>query len=149
MKSKFIIVLVFLSINVMHSQNLDLSEYKWKNRLVLIITNGNSNLRKQQLNEFQSRLKEFEERKLIFFEIQPKRYRKIPLKIKTKEQDNWFYTAQPYEKHKSKNTDFKVLLIGLDGGIKKQKTNKILTQEQLFTIIDGMPMRRRELKRNN
>ena len=43
--------------------------------------------------------------------------------------------------------DLHQLLIGLDGGIKLRQ-NSILTKEKLFAIIDGMPMRRRELKKN-
>ena len=42
--------------------------------------------------------------------------------------------------------DFEVILIGLDGGIKLQRT-KILTKEDLFKITDSMPMRRDELTR--
>lgn len=149
MKNTVLLLLLLSGIHQMFSQELDLSEYEWKNRVVLIITNGNSNLREQQLGELHSSLREFEERKLIFFEIQPQRYRRISLKLKTENQDNWMYSQQPYEKYKSKKSGFKVLLIGLDGGIKNKRTKKIFTRKELFSIIDGMPMRRRELKRNN
>ena len=40
--------------------------------------------------------------------------------------------------------DFEVILIGLDGGIKLQRT-ELLTKEDLFKITDSMPMRRDEL----
>ncbi|AUC15758.1 hypothetical protein BTO06_11625 [Tenacibaculum sp. SZ-18] len=149
MKNTVLIILFLAGIHQMFSQELDLPEYEWKNRVVLIITNGNSSLRKQQLYELHSSLREFEERKLAFFEIQPQRYRRISLKLKTENQDNWIYSEQPYEKYKSKKSKFKVLLIGLDGGIKNKRTKKIFTQKELFSIIDGMPMRRRELKRNH
>jgi len=43
---------------------------------------------------------------------------------------------------------FEVRLIGLDGGVKLQQ-NKILSREKLFSIIDGMPMRKREMKKTN
>lgn len=149
MKNTVLIILLLAGIHQMISQELDLSEFEWKNRVVLIITNGNSSLREQQLDELHSSLREFEERKLVFFEIQPQRYRRISLKLKDEKQDNWIYSEQPYEKYKLKKSKFKVLLIGLDGGIKNKRTKKIFTQKELFSIIDGMPMRRRELKRSN
>ena len=40
---------------------------------------------------------------------------------------------------------FEVVLIGLDGGIKLRQT-KLVSLDKLFTLIDGMPMRRNELK---
>jgi hypothetical protein len=41
---------------------------------------------------------------------------------------------------------FKVVLIGLDGGIKLQKNGQ-LTPEELFGTIDSMPMRRAEMNK--
>ena len=40
------------------------------------------------------------------------------------------------------------MLIGLDGGIKLEQI-QILSAEKLFAIIDGMPMRKREIRKNN
>ena len=73
MKNTVLFLLLLSGIHQMFSQELDLSEYEWKNRVVLIITHDNSSLRKQQLDELHSSLREFEERKLVFFEIQPQR----------------------------------------------------------------------------
>ena len=41
---------------------------------------------------------------------------------------------------------FEVVLIGLDGGVKLRKESP-LSKEDLYAIIDGMPMRRAELNR--
>lgn len=38
---------------------------------------------------------------------------------------------------------FYVLLIGKDGGV-KLRSNELVTIEDLFTLIDGMPMRQKE-----
>ncbi|MDP5094209.1 MAG: DUF4174 domain-containing protein, partial [Polaribacter sp.] len=51
-------------------------------------------------------------------------------------------------KYNPKNTPFKVMLIGLDGGIKLAQST-VLSKEKLFAIIDGMPMRKREIRNNN
>ena len=46
------------------------------------------------------------------------------------------------------DTAFEVILIGLDGGEKLRQT-KVLETDKLFAIIDGMPMRRSEIIKNN
>ena len=43
---------------------------------------------------------------------------------------------------------FTFLLIGKDGGAKFRST-KVVPKEQLFAIIDAMPMRKSEMKRND
>jgi len=43
---------------------------------------------------------------------------------------------------------FTIRLIGLDGGIKLEQ-NRVLSSEKLFTVIDGMPMRKNEIRKNN
>lgn len=45
----------------------------------------------------------------------------------------------------SKNDDFEVILIGLDGTI-KLRGNKLVSTNELFKLIDSMPMRQREMK---
>lgn len=42
--------------------------------------------------------------------------------------------------------DFAVLLIGKDGGVKLRSAEPV-TQDQLFAIIDAMPMRASEMRR--
>lgn len=41
-------------------------------------------------------------------------------------------------------TEFAVLLIGKDGGVKLQRSEPV-TPTELFSLIDAMPMRRREM----
>lgn len=45
-------------------------------------------------------------------------------------------------------TGFEIILIGKDGGVKKRKTSLMQTDE-LFGIIDSMPMRQSEMRRKN
>ncbi|MEM9288183.1 MAG: DUF4174 domain-containing protein [Pseudomonadota bacterium] len=40
---------------------------------------------------------------------------------------------------------WQVILVGLDGGV-KQRWNRIVTEEDVFGLIDTMPMRQREMK---
>ncbi len=52
-----------------------------------------------------------------------------------------------FKKHSVDTARFTVILIGKDG-LEKYRTNKLLDTEQLFSIIDAMPMRQREMNKN-
>jgi len=52
-----------------------------------------------------------------------------------------------YEKHKVRPSQFAVILIGKDGG-EKYRTNKLLPAEDLFALIDAMPMRKAEMAKD-
>ncbi len=52
-----------------------------------------------------------------------------------------------YKKYIADTSGFTVLLIGKDG-FEKYRTNKLLTVNELFAIIDAMPMRKREMKKD-
>ncbi|CAL2056467.1 DUF4174 domain-containing protein [Tenacibaculum sp. 190524A05c] len=148
MKYYLLVFVLVLCTSILPAQNLDLSEFEWKNRVLLTVSNSNSSLLAlEQMTVFNSNAKGFKERKLILFEIQPERYRKITVNDMSIIKTDWKYSNKPYLKYQSKKVKFKALLIGLDGGIKNTKTNKIFTQTDLFAIIDGMPMRKRELRK--
>ena len=53
-----------------------------------------------------------------------------------------------FEKYKVDTTQYTVILIGKDG-FEKYRTNKIIEIDQLFGIIDAMPMRKSEMKKSN
>ena len=50
-----------------------------------------------------------------------------------------------YVKHKINPAHFEVLLIGKDGG-EKYRTDTLLKPQQLFALVDAMPMRKDEMK---
>ncbi|MEJ7738003.1 MAG: DUF4174 domain-containing protein [Chitinophagaceae bacterium] len=52
-----------------------------------------------------------------------------------------------YQKNKVDPNQFTVILKGKDG-YEKYRTNKVLEIDQLFSIIDAMPMRKNEMKKN-
>ena len=60
-------------------------------------------------------------------------------------------TIEPSDYLKSKISNdkkFEVILVGLDGGIKLRQDQPVTTDE-LFSLIDSMPMRQREMRRQN
>jgi len=129
----------FFMVNV-NAQNL--STHQWKNRLILILVNDDAQAELQaQLTEFRHHSAGMKERKLVVYQVQANQFKRG---LST---DNECITSNKlYKNYKSDDSPFEVILIGLDGGIKLTQ-NDMLTCEKLFAIIDGMPMRRRELRR--
>ena len=48
-------------------------------------------------------------------------------------------------RYRVENEDFAVLLIGKDGGV-KQTSRSVPDLDQMFALIDGMPMRQMEMR---
>jgi hypothetical protein len=110
---------------------------------VIILSNDkDSEIFQKQLKELDSDHEGLKERKLIVYKILPEG-QKI-----TYHDGTWIYNSEMYRQYTNKNEYFKVVLIGLDGGIKLNQ-NKLLTIEELFSKIDVMPMRRSEINKNN
>jgi hypothetical protein len=53
-----------------------------------------------------------------------------------------------FEKYKVDTTQYTVILIGKDGS-EKYRTNKIIEIDQLFSIIDAMPMRKSKMRKRS
>lgn len=136
------LVLTLLNMNSLSAQ--DFSDYTWKNRLILIYPDQEESKRYQeQINELSIDVKALEERKLKVFEVKKGSIceilpqRKSPQKLEN--QSLAFATN---------NQRFRVVLIGLDGGVKLRRST-IVGRDYLFALIDGMPMRRAEIRQKN
>ena len=126
------------SINAQH-----LEGFKWNQRVLLVISEDHtSELLQEQLDELQQQSEGMKERKLVVCILHPDKYG-----ILNDDAILWVDYAELYNMYNPDNIAFKTELIGLDGGTKLQ-TTELLTTEKLFAIIDGMPMRQRELKKN-
>ncbi len=141
MKLKLTNLLLFTTL-LLSAQNLE--EYRWKNRLIVITdySADASSLAKQLalLNQDNSGLKE---RKLLIYQVTNKgTYQGVDV---PKEWENAILLPSMI-KRKSKQSPFSVYLIGLDGGIKMEK-DSLVSLTTIFSLIDGMPMRRAELKK--
>jgi len=138
------IFLGILMINYAHGQ--DLNKHLWKNRVLLIMTQNQDSMDYQdQIAEFYKFPSELKERKMLIYHVLPQRYTLINDAVDP-EQNEWVSSSALFDKFDGKNVDFKVVLIGLDGGNKLEK-NGLLSAEELFGTIDSMPMRRAELKK--
>ena len=135
-ESIFILMLALLSVSISFGQNLN--KHRWKDRVLLIISNDSAK-QVQQIDVLKKDLEGIKERKLFV-------YVSTPFWMKKNMMDSeWERNTRFYEKVKKMKGNFEVALIGLDGGVKLRQT-EVLSLEKLFTLIDGMPMRRAEIK---
>lgn len=135
-------LIVLFSLLMTNAKAQDISSHRWENRIILIIADEPSNKElKEQMEELKVNCKGLGERNLIIYQILPDKYR-----IGLDEKEEWLQSSALYEKYKPKKGDFKIILIGLDGGIKIQDA-KPLSSETLFATIDSMPMRQTELRK--
>ena len=131
-------VLSFLFSGSGHAQ--DLRPLRWQNRVLLLYTD---NLMHPQYQKMEEALlmeeKEVDARKLVVYTILGQKVsRGLPAKT-------WQDDLHLREASQNLGKGFGLELIGLDGGVKYRSTSAVSLQE-LWALIDGMPMRRAELK---
>lgn len=126
MQGKGILLLGFLLIMTLEMNAQNLSQHRWENRLVLLLTDSKSNVEyQQQINAFSDEKTGLDERKIIVYHLLPK--------------------DEFYVKYKQTNSKFEFVLIGLDGG-EKLRQDTFLPVEKLYDTVDSMPMRKAEMR---
>jgi hypothetical protein len=134
-------LIIVFTLTFMQSFSQDFKDHQWKNRVLIISTNNEKGIEFQkQINLLENLDQELKERKLIVYQISDNKY-------KLNFTESYKLLNSSSKKYVSTKDGLQILLIGLDGGI-KLKQNSILTAEKLFAIIDGMPMRKHELRKN-
>ncbi|PQJ77530.1 DUF4174 domain-containing protein [Polaribacter glomeratus] len=135
MKRLYVLFLMITSVSI--SQNIKKDSGKY--RVLIVITSDKNNVDfMNQIELLKNKSTEFEERKLKILQA-------LPNFFKSDSDESWNPSPDLYQKFNKEKAAFKVVLIGLDGGIKQSQTT-VLSAEKLCAIIDGMPMRQRELK---
>ncbi len=121
--------------------NAQMEKHQWKERVLLIISKSDDNSSAyKQWKSLLKNQKEIDDRKLIIYQIFPRYFRTS--------KDSFFQKNTEFYTHFQKEKlDFQVILIGLDGG-KKLRQSKFISTKKIFTIIDGMPMRKAEIRKN-
>lgn len=123
---------------------LDLTQYKWKNRLLFVFAPHSSHPSLIGLKSDISVYKEeIVDRDLIVFQIYEtgssfQDMREIDRGMADKLRQ-YFKVAPGH---------LTVILVGKDGGVKLRRNEQINLNE-IFVLIDGMPMRREEMRRKN
>ncbi len=123
---------------------LDLSDYQWKNRLILIFSPNQQNFDYQEQAQALNRQTQgIKERDLIvfhFFSEQKGFYENQIIEAPT--------AARIREKYEIPADEFRILLIGKDGGVKLRE-RAFTSTDHIFGLIDRMPMRQREMREQN
>ena len=129
MFSRFILIsLLFLTFSSFGNDKRSINNYEWTYRL-LLINSIEKTTTLDQLLENKNILCQFKDRKLKL--------------IKFKNNESSTYIAPSYIKNKSG-----VWLIGYDGGVKYSSSIEEFNFDDIFTIIDGMPIRKNEMEMN-
>ncbi|MEL7248176.1 MAG: DUF4174 domain-containing protein [Bacteroidota bacterium] len=120
----------------------DLSEHRWQDRLIIILAeDADDPTFLQQVAEFKREQAALQERRLLVYQVLPNRYRQ-GLDSSTA----WTNSSALYEQFSTAQAPFQVLLIGLDGGVKLRQQTPV-SREDIFDLIDTMPIRRAEMRR--
>ena len=119
----------------------DLAHHRWQHRLLIIKTDrAKMNLYEQQLKILGGAAEGLKERKLKIYRVKNGQYR-VGLKDRTQWQK---LRAGGLKRVCRFDSTFEIILIGLDGGVKLRQ-GRILRIEDLFGIIDAMPLRQSEI----
>ena len=126
------------------AQSLDLSEFQWKNRLLFLFApNRNHPMFDALHTSLAVRQSEAIDRDLVIFEI----LESSPSRMNNESIDS--ETARLLRvKFGILRDDFTVILIGKDGGIKLNR-KKQTQLDDIFALIDSMPMRQEEMRQRN
>ncbi|MEN1785704.1 MAG: DUF4174 domain-containing protein [Bacteroidota bacterium] len=123
----FLLCIAVFSSHLTYSQKLE--DYRWKQRLVLLMHQGKENAALQSQQEvLQTQTAALAEREMVVWmptaAAQPAICRQLRI-------------PQDFEG---------LLLVGKDGGIKYQAPF-VVPPQKLFALVDAMPMRRAEIRR--
>lgn len=126
MKPFWLFLLSILSLNCMQGQT-NLEQHQWKNRVLLFFTPSDNPTDWQTQQRILAKDKNgLQERDLLTYQIKK--------------------GEQLWEKYNVPSDQFTVILIGKDGG-EKLRQEEPLSLDKLYAIIDAMPMRRSEMRR--
>jgi len=135
------LILYFILMTGTHTikaQSLD--DYQWKNRILLLVDkSADTNALTSQLAVLNADKKGLAERGLIVFRVTPNA---------VFSSDGTMTKLNPQKLYGNFNLEanFKgIVLLGKDGGVKMRDPFEV-TRQRIFTLIDGMPMRKSEIR---
>jgi len=135
------LVVFIMANNVKGKNSINLSEYHWKNRLLLLFTPSLDGPEYIKLKEdISNQEEEVKDRDLLVFHILENGETKL-------ENSPLPESSGDYLREKFSTTPgaFTVLLIGKDGGVKLRREGGVELAD-IFALIDTMPMRQREMR---
>ena len=123
---------------------MDLSEFEWQNRLLLLFAPHSENkLLKKLQSEIDMQKYEVKDRDLVVFEVLEMGHSRIsetPINRQEAENLRDFFSIP--------RNNFTLILVGKDGGVKLRRNDQTSLAE-IFALIDSMPMRKNEMRQKN
>ncbi|MFP4032289.1 MAG: DUF4174 domain-containing protein [Desulfococcaceae bacterium] len=128
---------------VAQENKVHFKEFQWENRLLLVFTRPGApaDFEERVVDHFDKLEAELDDRDMLYFIIPPTG---DAVRSNWKRADEFDYDAIR-EKYNPAGEQFTVIVVGKDSGIKYRREDQFDLAE-IFTLIDGMPMRQRELK---
>lgn len=122
---------------------VDLASYRWNNRLILLFFPSSEDEGLQAIREeINSDRAEIEDRELVVFQLVEKGESRIEDRVVPAT------SAQALrERYRVRENEATLVLIGKDGGEKRRQVGSKINLKSLYPLIDGMPMRRQEMRR--
>ncbi len=119
-----------------------LRDYQWKQRILLLIAPDTEMAAlTSQAESIRLNKTAFEERDVIIFMVSPEQVVGLDRTV------SGLDAIAVYKDTGTKQTYSGVVLIGKDGGV-KLRNDYAVEPQKLFDLIDGMPMRRAEIRKN-
>lgn len=139
-KSRLWLYILLLTSGLANAQ--EPAALRWEKRLVMVMAADPSDATYQeQLQLLRAAQEDLRELRIVVWQVQPERYG-----MGAWEKPNWLQGESLYQNYKSNRRSFECLLLGLDGGV-KLRSRDIVTLDELYDLINQMPMRRAELRR--
>ncbi|MBS3771945.1 MAG: DUF4174 domain-containing protein [Bacteroidales bacterium] len=131
---------LILTAQLANGQNDMLEQYQWENRLILLFGSISESAVEKQITELEKDTEGITDRDLLIFHIDRDEVRFI------EKSDNPAPSADKLRnRYNIGEQEFRYILIGKDGGVKLNK-KEFVPNKDLFSVIDAMPMRQREMR---
>jgi hypothetical protein len=147
MKAFSIVIVIFTALLIFDLEDtmpMDLTQFQWKNRLLLIFApDVNDEFFQKLQGEIIAQKAGVEDRDLVVFEI----FERGQSQMNTAHLDQEAVDSIRKRLAVPQST-FRVILIGKDGGMKLERDDQV-GLEEIFERIDSMPMRKNEMRQKN
>ena len=130
-KISLILLLTIFPVMLINSSTLE--KYLWKNRVLVTFSPSKNNAERNYfVNSINRNLCKFNSRNIIHIDF-----------IFNEENQKFEKFESSFENLSISTNEFRLILIGKDGGIKLN--SRKISLEEIFSLIDTMPMRQKEM----
>jgi hypothetical protein len=127
-------------LNMAHAEKTDLAQYLWENRVLLVFSPSIQDSRfEAQVKELRQSTCDLQDRNMLVFQI-INNAGVINLNGSTSKLEGDKFRKN----YQVQRNDYRVILIGKDGG-EKMRSHKVISVNEIFDEIDAMPMRQNEM----